>query len=598
VTIKADRWIRRMALEHGMIEPFVESQVRDGVISYGLSSYGYDMRIADEFKVFTNVFNTLVDPKHFDPRSFVDIKADYCDIPPNSFALARSVELFRIPRNVLAVCLGKCLTADTRIVDAQTGDYVAIRDFIDGRAERTAALDGWQLRAADISEHVYSGQQPVYRLTTRSGLSIKATGQHPFRTFLGWQQLQHLQKGDRIAVARKCPIFGKHDLPLHEAILLGLLLSDGQCYTPGHSPRYTSSDPRLQEVFTHAAQAFGCEVSRVDNYGFNLVNRHGRGGVPETNRAYKWLKSLGCNKRSEEKFVPSVVFRAKRESLVAFLQALFSGDGSVYRSGDGVHLEYYTISERLAQDVRHLLLRFGIFAVIKSKGVWNGTRAYRVAINDKEMIQRFACELGFIPGSMKQKKLEDVLEYIAAHPKRKSNFDTLPPAAWGQLRTVLEDSGRSFRSLVGPQARSMPSQSLPYPMARQVAHATQNQNLLELVDADVLWDSVETIEPVGIEPVYDVTVPGVHNFLANDFIVHNSTYARCGIILNTTPFEPGWRGYVTLELTNSTPLPARIYANEGIGQVLFYESDEDCEISYADKQGKYLDQVGVVPPRL
>jgi dCTP deaminase len=116
VTIKSDRWIRRMAQEHGMIDPFVESQVRDGVISYGNSSYGYDMRIANEFKVFTNVFNTLVDPKHFDPRSFVDINADYCDIPPNSFALARSVEFFRIPRNVLAVCLGKSTYARCGII--------------------------------------------------------------------------------------------------------------------------------------------------------------------------------------------------------------------------------------------------------------------------------------------------------------------------------------------------------------------------------------------------------------------------------------------------------------------------------------------------
>ncbi|MEM8532833.1 MAG: dCTP deaminase [Chloroflexota bacterium] len=116
MSIKADRWIRRMALEEGMIEPFVERQVREEVISYGLSSYGYDMRIANEFKVFTNVFNTLVDPKRFDERSFVDITADYCDIPPNSFALARSVEFFRIPRNVLAICLGKSTYARCGII--------------------------------------------------------------------------------------------------------------------------------------------------------------------------------------------------------------------------------------------------------------------------------------------------------------------------------------------------------------------------------------------------------------------------------------------------------------------------------------------------
>jgi dCTP deaminase len=106
-SIKADKWIRKMALEHGMIEPFEDRQVRAGVISYGLSSYGYDIRVADEFKVFTNINSTVVDPKNFDARSFVDIKADVCIIPPNSFALAKTVEYFRIPRDVLTVCVGK-----------------------------------------------------------------------------------------------------------------------------------------------------------------------------------------------------------------------------------------------------------------------------------------------------------------------------------------------------------------------------------------------------------------------------------------------------------------------------------------------------------
>src|SRR5690606_4944699 len=92
MSIKADKWIRRMALEHGMIEPFEDRQVREGVVSFGLSSYGYDIRVADEFKVFTNVNNTVIDPKDFDPRSFVDIKTDICIVPPNSFALARTIE--------------------------------------------------------------------------------------------------------------------------------------------------------------------------------------------------------------------------------------------------------------------------------------------------------------------------------------------------------------------------------------------------------------------------------------------------------------------------------------------------------------------------
>src|ERR1700674_3651162 len=116
MSIKCDTWIKRMALEHQMIEPFVDEQMRTGVISFGLSSYGYDIRVADDFKVFTNIYNTVVDPKNFDPRSFVDIKADVCIIPPNSFALARTIEYFRIPRDILTVCLGKSTYARCGII--------------------------------------------------------------------------------------------------------------------------------------------------------------------------------------------------------------------------------------------------------------------------------------------------------------------------------------------------------------------------------------------------------------------------------------------------------------------------------------------------
>jgi dCTP deaminase len=116
MSIKSDNWIKRMALERKMIDPFVENQVRSGVISFGLSSYGYDIRVADEFKVFTNINNTVIDPKAFDPRSFVDLKTDVCIVPPNSFALARTVEYFRIPRDVLTVCLGKSTYARCGII--------------------------------------------------------------------------------------------------------------------------------------------------------------------------------------------------------------------------------------------------------------------------------------------------------------------------------------------------------------------------------------------------------------------------------------------------------------------------------------------------
>ncbi len=119
--VHSDTWIRRMAVNHGMIEPFADAQVRrsdsgEPIISYGISSYGYDLRVSREFKVFTNVFNTVVDPKAFNPQSFVDIETDVCVIPPNSFALARSIEYFRIPREVLTICVGKSTYARCGII--------------------------------------------------------------------------------------------------------------------------------------------------------------------------------------------------------------------------------------------------------------------------------------------------------------------------------------------------------------------------------------------------------------------------------------------------------------------------------------------------
>jgi dCTP deaminase len=116
MSIKSDRWIRRMATEHRMIEPFTDGQVRTGAISYGVSSYGYDMRVAPEFRIFTNVLSAIVDPKAFDARSFVEFSGEVCIVPPNSFALARSVEYFRIPRNVLTICVGKSTYARCGII--------------------------------------------------------------------------------------------------------------------------------------------------------------------------------------------------------------------------------------------------------------------------------------------------------------------------------------------------------------------------------------------------------------------------------------------------------------------------------------------------
>ena len=116
MSIKSDRWIKEMSIKNDMINPFVDESIKKGEISYGLSSYGYDIRVSNEYKIFTNVNNSIVDPKNFDSKSFIDFKGDVCIVPPNSFALARSIEYFKIPRNVLTICLGKSTYARCGII--------------------------------------------------------------------------------------------------------------------------------------------------------------------------------------------------------------------------------------------------------------------------------------------------------------------------------------------------------------------------------------------------------------------------------------------------------------------------------------------------
>jgi dCTP deaminase len=422
VSIKADRWIRRMAAEHGMIDPFSPAQVRvaDGhkIISYGTSSYGYDVRCAEDFKIFTNINSTIVDPKSFDEKSFVDFKGPVCIIPPNSFALASTVEYFRIPRSVLTVCLGKCVTGDTRVVDADTGAYLPITEMRWGK--RTLAWDGWRLKPAKVSDFIPQGKREIFELRTRTGLRIRATANHPFRMLDRWVPLSDLRAGDRIAVAREIPVFGKTSIPDWEATLLGLMISEGQC----------------------AGAA--------------------------------------------DKFVPQIIFTAPEPSVRLFLQALFSGDGSVNHFDGSDFLEYSSNSRRLIEDVHHLLLRFGVFSLIREETTAIGTEACKIRITDKDEILRFAGRIGFSPGSVKAGLLEDAVAASAVG---------VAAARFGGLNSTALDMTRD--SHVGP-----------------------------LVDGPV-WDEVERIEPAGFEEVFDITVPMLHNFVANDFIVHNSTYARC-----------------------------------------------------------------------
>ena len=176
MSIKPDRWIRQMATEHRMIEPFADRQVRQDVISFGVSSYGYDMRVAREFKIFTNVHSSVVDPKHFSEKSFVEHEGDECIVPPNSFVLARSVEYFRIPRNVLTVCVGKSTYARCGIITNVTPFEPEWEGFVTLEISNTTPLPAriyanegiaqvlfFEARPDDVCEVSYADRKGKYQ---------------------------------------------------------------------------------------------------------------------------------------------------------------------------------------------------------------------------------------------------------------------------------------------------------------------------------------------------------------------------------------------------------------------------------------------------
>jgi deoxycytidine triphosphate deaminase len=362
MSVKSDRWIRRMAAAHAMIEPFSPQQVRvsDGhkIISYGTSSYGYDVRCADEFKIFTNINSTIVDPKNFDEKSFVDFKGPVCIIPPNSFALASTVEFFRIPRSVLTVTVGKstyarCFRGDTRVA------------LVDG----TCATLEEMARRRDSGELFW-------------GYSIGRDGR----------------------------------------LIVSLL----------EAPRFIGRDSLLEVELDH-----GERIHATPDHLF--MRRDGRMTAAHALRP--------------------------RDALMPLYRDLFRGGEAVYQPIDGFLYPPYRLADERAR-------------------------------------------IGRMP-------------------------------------------------------------------------AYRNHQVV----------AVRAI--AGDHDVYCLTVPEAGNFaLEAGVFVKN-----CGIIVNVTPLEPEWEGHVTLEFSNTTPLPAKIYANEGVAQMLFFESDEVCETSYRDRGGKYQGQRGVTLPK-
>ena len=489
MTIKCDKWIRRMASEHGMIEPFEPGQVRsvDGkpIVSYGTSSYGYDIRCSNEFKLFTNLNSTIVDPKNFDPSSFVDVTRDFCIIPPNSFALARTVEYFRIPRNVMTICLGKstyarCFRGDTRVALVD-GSAVSLEDMArrSGQGEMFWGYSigpNGRLIVTLLDSPRYVGRDSLVKVDLDNGESIHATPDHEF-----------MRRDGRMVEA--------HALRPNDSLM----------------PLYR-------------------DLCR----GYEMVYQPINGFLYPTHRlADEW--NVRHQSERSTKFWSDKRYAAIREKVLE--QRRNPTDATREAHRQAMLTRYSDPAERARQGE---LMK-------KAWAADSGARRHRQA----EIARNIN-----IRAEITQQTLRAALD-------RKGSIR-------GAAR--LLDCDRSvFRRF-------------PQPVAEFAGRRGTYRN-----------HRVTSVTPVaGDHDVYCLTVPEAGNFaLESGVFVHN-----CGIIVNVTPFEPEWEGYVTLEFSNTTPLPAKIYANEGVAQVIFFEADEVCETSYKDRGGKYQGQQGVTLPKM
>jgi deoxycytidine triphosphate deaminase len=459
MSIKSDKWIRRMAEAHRMIEPFEAGQIREAnghrIVSYGTSSYGYDVRCSNEFKIFTNINSTIVDPKAFDAGSFVDFVGDVCIIPPNSFALARTVEYFRVPRNVLVACLGKstyarCFRGDTRIALVD-GTSPTLEDMA-RRAGSGEVFWGYSVGAYGricvtvLDAPRYVGRDALLEIELDNGEVVSATPDHDFM----------LRDGRMIAAANLRP--GQSLMPLYRDLVRGYEV----VYQPlsGHL-------------------------------------------VPTHRLADAW------NRR----------------------------DG-VYADSAGTHRHHIDFDRRNNRPTNiermpaaeHIRLHNG-----ENYGKDFDRRTHGAAISD-------------------------ALIRLGADPSWTERFSSAQTTRAWEFRHDPRYAG--IRAGRAPSLRN--------------------------------HEVVAVRETPGDHDVYCLTVPETGNFALEAGVFASN----CGIIVNVTPLEPEWEGHVTLEFSNTTPLPAKIYANEGVAQVIFFESDEVCETSYKDRGGKYQGQQGVTLPKI
>ncbi|MBV8909150.1 MAG: replicative DNA helicase [Gammaproteobacteria bacterium] len=414
--------------------------------------------------------------------------------------------------------LRECVTGDT-LVCLSDGRRVPIAGLV-GCTPEVWSVDGEQRLIRCSADRVWKvGRRPVFRLQLASGRSIRATAQHRLLTGGGWGRVGTLGAGDRLAIAHRLPEpITPQPWPDYWIVLLAHLVGDGSY--PVHQPlRYTTSSEENSAAVRGAAEMFGGRVTRyagIGNWHQLVITGNGNRWAPSG--VGKWLKDLGIfGQRSHQKHLPEAVFSLSDEQLALFLRHLWATDGTISlrtpgkRGGHGVH--FSTCSARLAADVAALLLRFGIVARIHKVTAGYARPIYMVWISGSDSQRAFLQQIGaFGPRREAATKLSAALCEVRANP----NVDTLPLEAFGDVRAAMRTRGVTTRAMAQMRGTAYGGTSHFY------AQALDAPELAQWASSDLFWDRLVAITPDGEEDVFDLTVPGPANWLADGIVSHNS----------------------------------------------------------------------------